>query len=217
MSSRRILITAGPTIEPLDPVRFFSNASSGKMGRALAVAFFESGFDVTVITSLRGLRLPVGVRRIFATSAAQMYASVREHFPVCDCLVMAAAVSDYRPLEVSSVKLKKSSRNLTLTLCPTVDILRWAGRNKCSSQFVVGFALEDTDLMVNAERKLVEKHLDLVIANSPSSIGSSRCRLCVKSRVGPWQSLPRSSKSVAARELVSIISRHLAALGTAGT
>ncbi|MCD4830672.1 MAG: hypothetical protein K8R02_02560 [Anaerohalosphaeraceae bacterium] len=209
MSKKKILITVGPTIEPIDPVRFISNASSGKMGQALAVASVKAGFDVTAITSIADMKLPAGAKRIIATSAEQMFKAVKELFGTCDCLIMAAAVSDYTPQEVSKAKLKKASHDLTITLKPTTDILKWAGKNKKPSQFLVGFALEDMDLKASAEKKMADKNLDMIIANSPSAIGGDSSQLFVKTTFGDWQIFPMATKTVSARRIVSIIKDQL--------
>ena len=175
----RFLITAGGTREYIDPVRFISNASSGRMGYALARAALKAGHEVTLITAPTALKLPAGAKVVPVQTAAEMFKAVKQQFPKCDCLIMAAAVSDYTPAHRSKTKLKKQPGKLTLELKPTPDILKWAGRRK-KRQIVVGFALEDRDLRANAERKLREKHLDLIIANTPGAIGSETSTLHIK-------------------------------------
>src|SRR4030042_2968045 len=129
------LITAGGTREYIDPVRFISNASSGKMGYALALAATKAGHKVTLI-SASDLQPPVGVDFVGVDSAAEMFAAVKKSFAKCDCLIMAAAVSDYTPIKKSKTKIKKSNRNLIIKLKPTVDILKWAGKSKKKNQIV---------------------------------------------------------------------------------
>src|SRR5512136_2309382 len=126
----RTLITAGGTREYLDPVRFISNASSGRMGYALARAALRAGHKVTLITAPTALKPPTGAKVIAVQSAAEMFQAVKKHFPRCDCLIMAAAVADYTPAHPAKTKLKKQAAKLTLELKPTPDILKWAGRRK---------------------------------------------------------------------------------------
>ncbi|MHC4337297.1 MAG: phosphopantothenoylcysteine decarboxylase domain-containing protein, partial [Planctomycetota bacterium] len=149
------LITAGGTREYIDPVRFISNASSGKMGYALACAAQETGHKVTLI-SASDLQPVVGVEFVGVDSAAEMFKVVKKFFDKCDCLIMAAAVSDYTPVKHSKAKIKRSGKSLTLKLKPTADILKWAGEHKKKNQIVVGFALEDRKLRERAEKKLQE-------------------------------------------------------------
>ncbi|MHC4364742.1 MAG: phosphopantothenoylcysteine decarboxylase domain-containing protein, partial [Planctomycetota bacterium] len=165
------LITAGGTREYIDPVRFISNASSGKTGYALAQAAAQAGHKVTVI-SASDLQPPVGADFVGVESAEDMFNAVKKFFPKCDCLVMAAAVADYTVVRPSKTKLQKKNKPLTIKLKPTADILRWATRRKKKGQIVVGFALEDSAIRSRAEKKLKEKQLDMIIANAPAAIGA---------------------------------------------
>jgi phosphopantothenoylcysteine decarboxylase/phosphopantothenate--cysteine ligase len=201
----RFLITAGGTREYIDPVRFISNASSGKMGYALARAALRAGHQVTLITAPTALQPPAGAKVIRVESATQMFAAVKEHFRRCDCLVMAAAVADYTPSRPSKTKLKKQAAKLTLELKPTPDILRWAGRQKKSGQTVVGFALEDKDLRANAERKMHEKHLDMIIANTPDAIGAKTSTLHIKTADLNWMELNTARKTVSAARILQMV------------
>jgi len=201
----RILITAGGTRESIDPVRFISNASSGRMGYALARAALKAGHDVTLITAPTALKPPTGAKVISVESAAQMFKAVKAQFPKCDCLIMAAAVSDYTPAKPSQTKLKKQANRLTLELKPTVDILKWAGRHKSGSQIVVGFALEDRDLQVNAERKLREKRLDMIVANAPGAIGAETSTVHIKVGRMEWFEMANQNKATVARRIVSLV------------
>jgi phosphopantothenoylcysteine decarboxylase/phosphopantothenate--cysteine ligase len=205
------LITAGGTREYIDPVRFISNASSGKMGYCLAQAALSKGHKVTLI-SASDLQPPVGVEFVGVETAAQMFAAVKKYFPKCDCLIMAAAVSDYTPAKKSKIKIKKSKMDLVIKLNPTVDILKWAAAHKTGSRatshgsrIVVGFALEDKNLKANAEKKLKEKNLDMIIANSPSSIGSDKTQLFIKPADRPWQKLKPATKQSAAKKIISLL------------
>ena len=186
MARKTILITAGATKEPIDPVRFISNASSGKMGYALAGAAMEAGFEVVLIGGGSELPVPEGVEFVKAISAGQMFEAVKKHFSKCDCLIMAAAVSDYTPAKVSSVKIKKTAGPVSIELQPTEDILKWAGGQKGDGQYIVGFALEDVDLKSRAEKKMSDKNLDMIVANSPDAIGANSSSVYVKQKQNGW-------------------------------
>ena len=202
----RFLITAGGTREYIDPVRFISNASSGKMGYALARAALKAGHAVTLITAATGLRAPAGAEVVAVESAAEMFAAVKAHFGACDCLIMAAAVADYTPTRRSRTKIKKGEGGPrpTLQLKPTVDILRWAGRHKSEGQIVVGFALEDRDLRARAGKKLREKHLDMIVANAPEAIGAERSDVHLKVAGGEWITIVGTTKATIARRIVRL-------------
>ncbi len=182
----RFLITAGGTREYIDPVRYISNASTGRMGYCLARAAVKAGADVTLITAVTNLEVPEGVEIIRVVSSADMYKAVKDNFRQCDCLIMAAAVSDYRPVRVRGTKIKKSDMGMTLELKPTRDILKWAGKNKKRGQFVVGFALEDKDLMKNAEKKLIGKEIDMIIGNRVEAIGALESTVYIKRIEEDW-------------------------------
>jgi phosphopantothenoylcysteine synthetase/decarboxylase len=198
------LITAGGTREYIDPVRFVSNASSGKMGYALAEAAKAAGHDVTLI-SASDIQPPVGVEFIGVDSAADMLGAVKKFFGECDCLIMAAAVSDYTPVRPRKTKIKKSASALAIKLKPTTDILAWAAKHKKKSQYIVGFALEDKNLRANAEKKLKAKNLDMIIANSPESIAADESTVQVKTAGGKWLKMPCASKKAVARKVIGII------------
>ena len=207
----RFLITAGGTREYIDPVRFISNASSGKMGYALARAALKAGHEVTLITAPTALKPPGAAAIVRVESAAQMFAAVKKHFTECDCLIMAAAVADYTPAHPAKAKLKKQAAKLTLELKPTPDILKWAGRQGrvCHAHHhpktVVGFALEDKDLRANAERKMREKNLDMIVANAPSSIGAERATVHIKKRDSEWIQVADATKAAIATEIISLL------------
>ena len=200
-----ILITAGGTREYIDPVRFIGNASSGRMGYALAQAAVKAGCRVTLITAPTALTPPKGVTLVPVETSRQMFAAVKAAFAECDGLIMAAAVSDWRPEKTSPCKLKKQAAELVLRLKPTRDILAWAGRHKQPHQRLVGFALEDRDLFTNAQKKLNKKNLDMIVANAPSAIGAARSTLYIKTRGGDWQTLNGVSKSSSAVRLMEIV------------
>ena len=205
-SKMHFLITAGGTREYIDPVRFISNASSGRMGYALARAAQKAGHKVTLI-SASDLQPAVGVEFVGVDSAAEMFKAVKKFFGKCDCLIMAAAVSDYTPARPAKSKIKKSGKSLTLRLKPTADILKWAGEHKKKSQVVVGFALEDKNLRERAEQKLREKNLDMIIANTPAAIGAERLTVQIKPRNSGWVHVKNASKAVVARKIVAAVDK----------
>lgn len=203
----RFLITAGGTREYIDPVRFISNASSGRMGYALVTAALKAGHEVTLISAPTALKRPRGAELVAVESVAEMFAAVKKLFPKCDCLIMAAAVSDFTPARPSKTKIKKvqGGPRPTLQLKPTPDILRWAGRHKSASQVVVGFALEDRNLRANAERKLRDKHLDMIVANTPAAINAPTSTVHVKMQKSHWLQIANRGKTAIARGIVSLI------------
>ncbi|MHC4782726.1 MAG: phosphopantothenoylcysteine decarboxylase domain-containing protein [Planctomycetota bacterium] len=200
-----ILITAGGTREFIDPVRFIANASTGRMGYALARAAIKAGHTVTLITAPTTLRPPKEAAVVNVVTSDEMFKAVKGQFEKCDCLIMAAAVSDYKPAASSTTKIKKEQALLTLDLKPTRDILKWAGRNKTKGQTVVGFALEDTDILTNAEKKLKSKRLDMIVANAPAAIGAERSTLHIKTKTTDWQTLPNQTKTTSAKKLLTAI------------
>jgi len=200
----RILITAGGTREYVDPVRFISNASSGTMGYALAAVALEAGHKVTLI-SASDLQPPVGMDFVGVDSAAEMFAAVKKSFPKCDCLIMAAAVSDYTPVRPAKTKIKRADKQLTIKLKPTADILKWAGKHKKKNQIVVGFALEDKNLRANAEKKLKEKNLDMIIANTPAAVGADKSTVQIKVLNSSWIKIENVTKATIARRIISLV------------
>jgi phosphopantothenoylcysteine decarboxylase / phosphopantothenate---cysteine ligase len=212
----RFLITAGATREYIDPVRFISNASSGRMGYALVLAALKAGHKVTLITTVhrasiiehRASIIEHRASIINVETAAQMFDAVKRHFPRCDCLIMAAAVADYTPIHPAKTKIKKDSRPLTVKLKPTPDILKWAGAHKKSkTRFVVGFALEDKNLRANAERKLRDKNLDMIIANTPAAIGADKISVLIKTPDRKWLKLPKTNKTTVAKKIISLVEK----------
>jgi phosphopantothenoylcysteine decarboxylase/phosphopantothenate--cysteine ligase len=167
----RILITAGPTREPIDPVRYIGNRSSGKMGAALAQAAVKAGHQVSVILGPVEVSYPDGARRVDVETAGQMFDAVMREFPRHDLLIMAAAVADYRPISASAVKLSREGA-LTLEMESTEDIVAAAGGIKRADQRTVGFSLETTPDMSRVLSKLRQKKLDLIVYNPAKTIAS---------------------------------------------
>ena len=174
----RVLVTAGPTREYLDDIRYISNASSGKMGFACATAAARAGHEVTLVTGPVALPDPAGVRTIRVVSAEEMYRAVMKAYPRTDAAIMTAAVGDYRPAERFAGKLKKSSESLTLKLVRTRDILKEMGRKK-GGRVLIGFALEVQDAVHQALLKYKKKNLDYVVLNTPRTFAADRmdCRV----------------------------------------
>jgi phosphopantothenoylcysteine decarboxylase/phosphopantothenate--cysteine ligase len=162
----RVLITAGPTREPLDPVRYLSNRSTGRMGYALAAVAEQGGAQVTLVSGPTSLPVPFGVERIDVVTAEDMYQATRKYFPEATALIMAAAVADFRPKQYSADKIKKkTSEKLTLEMEQTVDILSSIADLKQPGQITIGFAAESSDLVARAQEKLRRKRLDFIVAN----------------------------------------------------
>lgn len=168
LAGERVLVTAGPNREAIDPVRFISNRSTGKMGFAVAAAAWRRGADSTLIAGPTDLTTPHGVCRRDVTTAEEMRQAVIGQFEQASILLMAAAVADYRPMKTADQKLKKTAGPMTLELTRTVDVLAEIAPLK-RKQIVVGFAAETENILTNAERKLTEKNLDLIIANDVAS------------------------------------------------
>jgi phosphopantothenoylcysteine decarboxylase/phosphopantothenate--cysteine ligase len=208
----RFLITAGPTREPIDPVRYVSNRSSGKMGYAIAEAALAAGHEVTLISGPVNLDPPGSTHFVSIFTSDEMYDAVHRHARECDVLVMCAAVADYKPANVSAHKIKKRNESLSLDLIPTRDIL--ASFSKQDRQFlVVGFAAETNDLDENARKKLREKNCDIIVANdvsgADSGMESDTNEVTIFFRNGEKEKLARAPKKNLARELVKIFSKFV--------
>jgi phosphopantothenoylcysteine decarboxylase/phosphopantothenate--cysteine ligase len=171
LKGKKVIITAGPTREILDPVRFFSNRSSGKMGYALAEAANQLGAEVTLISGPVSLNPPTGVNVKYIENAEEMYNAVMELFPSADIVIKSAAVADYRPKQVSSEKMKKQDGDLIIQMERTKDILKTLGERK-DHQFLVGFAAETSNLDEYANSKLKRKNADMIIANNVNEKGA---------------------------------------------
>lgn len=210
----KVLVTAGPTREPIDPMRFVSNRSSGKMGYALAMACAEAGAHVILVSGPVALPTPEYVERVDVESAAQMNDAVQDRIPVTDIFISAAAVADYAPDEVASEKIKKANGTLSLTLQRTIDILASVGERD-DSPFMVGFAAETTNIESHARDKLNNKHLDMIAANyigtqadgSPVGFESDENALQVY-WPGGEEALTKAPKTRLARQLVALIAQR---------
>lgn len=211
LAGKRILITAGPTREAIDPVRFLSNRSSGKMGYAIAAAAVTFGAQVTLISGPTALVTPHHVKRINVISAQEMCAAVLKQITTCDIFIACAAVADYRPVNIAAQKIKKIQNNsLTLDLEPTEDILNTISQLP-QRPFTVGFAAETSDLQLNALDKLQRKKINLVAANwVGDNLGFETDENELQIYwLGGQQNLPRASKTTLACQLLTIIAERL--------
>lgn len=172
LTRQHVLITAGPTREALDPVRYLTNHSSGKMGYALAQAALDMGARVTLVSGPVQLQPPKQAAFYPVTTAEEMFAAVKEHCDTADIIIKAAAVGDYRPLYVSEQKIKKSGDRLQVEFIKNPDILAYLGTHKKSGQIICGFAMETQNLLANASKKLADKHCDLIVANDLHTEGA---------------------------------------------
>ena len=214
LKGKKILVTAGPTHEPIDPVRFIGNRSSGKMGFAIANAAAQRGADVTLVSGPVSLGTPKHVARIDVETAEEMHKAVIENAKRCDAVIMSAAVADYTSKKPAAHKIKKddSSKGLTLELPPTPDILRELGKKK-NGTLLVGFALETQDELKNAQEKLRKKNLDLIVLNSArdehSPFGSDTNTVTIIGKDGKPEKLPRLSKFDVAVEILNRVTKLL--------
>ena len=205
LAGLKVLVTAGPTVEDIDPIRFLSNRSSGKMGYAVAQVASRRGAEVILISGPTGLAAPAGVRVVQVRSAAEMKDAVLRVYPDMDFVIKAAAVADYRPAAPASQKIKKNSDTMELHLTRTDDILDLLGREK-RNQILVGFAAETEHLLDSAREKLTRKNLDLLVANDVSSgvFGSDSTTAHVLSRTGETVTLREQSKLAVAGKLLDL-------------
>lgn len=202
----RILITAGPTREYLDSVRFLSNPSTGKMGVALARAAARRGHRVTLVLGPVALSPPRGVTTIHVTTAAEMLAAARQAFRACDAALFTAAVCDYRPVRRHAKKLTKHTHRWQLELEPTADIAATLGRRK-GRRTTICFALEDHAGRAHAEGKMRRKHADAIVLNGPANIGADRGTVEFLPRGGAWQRWPAARKAALAGRIVRELTR----------
>ncbi len=211
MAGLRVLVTAGPTREAIDPVRFVTNHSSGRMGYAIARNCMLRGAAVTLVTGPVSLTPPMFTDVVPVTSAAEMFEAVTSRAGEQDIVVKAAAVADYRPAAVAGEKIKKGDGALSLSLERTQDILAWLGAHKRPGQFLCGFAMETQDLLANARKKLEAKNADLIVANSlrteGAGFGTDTNVVTLLAREGERQ-LPLMSKDDVAAQVVDEILRR---------
>ena len=207
----RFLITAGPTREPIDPVRYISNRSSGKMGYAIAEAALVDGHHATLISGPVNLEAPRGAQLISVLTSDEMFEAVHHHADQFDICVLCAAVADYKPANVSSTKTKKHGEKFSLELIPTRDILDSLGHRQDRQFLLVGFAAETDQVEENAAKKLREKDCDIIVANDVSGANSGMesdvNEVTILFRNGEKEKISRAPKRIIARELVKIFSK----------
>ena len=205
LAGKSILITAGPTYEKIDPVRFIGNYSSGKMGFALAAECARRGAEVTLVAGPVSLSTPEGVNRIDVESCQEMYEASTKAFPKMDAAILCAAVADFRPETTADQKIKREKDDLVLRLQPTHDIAQQLGKLKTDNQVLVGFALETNDEEVNAKKKLAKKNLDFIVLNSTRNKGttfrSDDNQISIISANGQ-KDFPKKPKTEVARDIV---------------
>jgi phosphopantothenoylcysteine decarboxylase/phosphopantothenate--cysteine ligase len=206
--NKRVLVTAGPTQESIDPARYLTNPSTGKMGFAIARALKRRGADVTLVTGPTAVSLPGGVKCVKVKTAEQMALEVDKCFEDMDIIIKSAAVADYRPKQVSSAKIKKKGSGIVLDLEKTSDILADLGKKK-GKRILVGFAAETENLLANAEEKLKKKNLDMIVANDISrsdvGFGAEDNQVTLVLRDGTSESLPKMRKDEVADVLLDRI------------
>jgi phosphopantothenoylcysteine decarboxylase/phosphopantothenate--cysteine ligase len=172
LEGKKVLVTAGPTQESLDPVRYLTNHSTGKMGYAIAKMAMLRGADVTLISGPTSIPAPPFVRLVKVVSAQDMFEAVATHAPHCDMIFKAAAVADYSPAEISDEKMKKKDGELSIPLKRTQDILKYLGENRVPGQIICGFSMETQNMIQNSREKLCKKNVDMICANNLKQDGA---------------------------------------------
>ena len=212
LAGKHLLITAGPTYEHIDPVRFIGNCSSGKMGFALAEACAKRGGNVTLISGPVDLPTPAGVKRINVVSAAEMHDAALKAFSDSDVAILCAAVADYTIANPATAKIKRTADELTLQLTPSKDIAAELGKRKTKAQKLIGFALETNDGIENAKRKLVSKNLDFIVLNSlqdaGAGFGTDTNKVSIIDSAG-IKSFPLKAKSEVAKDIIDELCARL--------
>ena len=209
---KKVLVTAGPTQEALDPVRYLTNHSSGKMGYAVAKAAARRGAEVTLVTGPTNLPDLRFVNMVHITSAAEMFAEVSARAPEQDIVIKAAAVADYTPETVSGEKIKKKEGDLSVPLKRTTDILAWLGEHRREGQFLCGFSMETENVLENSRGKLARKKVDLIAANSLRTAGAGFAgdtNVLTLITADSEEELPILSKEEAAHRLLDAILRKM--------
>lgn len=214
LAGKKILISAGPTREHLDPVRFMSNGSTGTMGYALAAEATRQGAEVTLVSGPCNPPIDPGVEPVRITSAADLFAAMVERAPEQDVVIMSAAVADYTPAQVSDQKIKKKDGDLSIPMERTQDVLKHLGAHKPPGQTLIGFALETQHGLANAQRKLEKKNLDFIVLNILSEkgagFGTSTNKITLVDRKGGHQDFPLKSKTEVAKDILAHLSKQYA-------
>ena len=205
----KILITSGPTRQYLDPVRYLTNASSGRMGQALAAAAKSVGHDVIVVSGPVEVSYPEGIAVVPVISTEEMLAAAQQLFPDCDGAIGVAAPCDYRPIKVQDQKIAKTGEPLALHLIETPDVIASLGTDKRTDQWVVGFALETDDHRFRAIRKLEEKSCDLIVLNSPEAMNAENTAVEILDQNGDVVNAISGSKGDVAHRIIQTIDQRL--------
>jgi phosphopantothenoylcysteine decarboxylase/phosphopantothenate--cysteine ligase len=209
LSGKKVLVTAGPTYEPIDPVRFIGNHSSGKMGLAIALELEKRGAEVTLIFGPTSLDIPDYINTIKVQTAAEMFDVCVDLFPHVNIAVMSAAVADFTPVISVQEKIKKSDADLSIAFTKTKDILKYLGENKKLNQLLIGFALETSDEENYAKKKLIEKNADLIVLNSlkdeGAGFGYDTNKITIFDKLGNTQYFDKKSKKEVAVDIVNSI------------
>tara|TARA_R110002072_G_scaffold301400_1_gene481021 strand:- start:20599 stop:21798 length:1200 start_codon:yes stop_codon:yes gene_type:complete len=211
---KKVVITAGPTYEAIDPVRFIGNHSSGKMGFKIAQEFLDRGAEVTIIAGPTGLKLENdNLKVIQIKSAEEMLKQVQNIWESCDYGVFAAAVADYRPKNMATEKIKKKSDELTIELVKNPDILKWAGANKKETQYLIGFALETENLKENATKKLDAKNLNFIVMNSlkdsGAGFGVDTNKISILDNRNNFEYFELKSKEAVAKDILNYLKTYI--------
>ena len=212
LQGKKILVTAGPTQEAVDPVRYLTNHSTGKMGYALARCAMLRGADVTLVTGHTAITPPPFVQTVAVTSAEEMYQEVTKRAAEQNAIIMAAAVADYRPATVSAEKQKKQAGDAVLPLSRTKDILAYLGEHKPAGQFLCGFSMETQHMLENSRAKLKQKHLDMICANNLKVAGAgfgTDTNVVTLIQAQKEQELPLQSKEAVGHAILDVIAKTL--------
>jgi phosphopantothenoylcysteine decarboxylase/phosphopantothenate--cysteine ligase len=211
LTGKKVLITAGPTYEPIDPVRFIGNHSSGKMGIAIAEEMKLRGADVTLVLGPSDIAVNGGIKVLHVKSAEEMYAACEKTFPSSDIAIMSAAVADYTPVQTAKEKIKKTENDFSVQLTKTKDILKHLGTQKTNGQILVGFALETNNEKENAIKKLQTKNADMIVLNSLQDAGAGfgydTNKITIFDRTGKEYPFDIKSKKEVAIDIVNTISQ----------
>lgn len=212
LSGKKVLVTAGPTYEALDPVRFLGNASSGKMGIAIATELVRRGAEVKLVIGPTSEKIPASINTVHVISAAEMFEACMANFENADWAIMSAAVADYTPVTTADQKIKKAGDLLTIEFKKTVDILSQLGQIKKNSQYLVGFALETNDEKANAQAKLKNKNADMIVLNSlrdaGAGFGTDTNKITIFDKKGGITEYDTRPKSVVATDIVNAIIKY---------
>ena len=202
LKNEKVLVTAGPTREAIDPVRFVSNASSGRMGFSIAKAARSRGAEVVLVSGPSYLPIPAGITHVPVVTAEEMLDASIRYFTQSTIVIMAAAVADYRPAKSYPTKVKKEATSLAIEMERTADVLKYMGSHKKNGQLLVGFALETDNVEENARKKLKEKNLDLVVANTPAGLDSDFNQVTILTPQGKKEELPPLKKEEVADRIL---------------